>query len=90
MGTDEQHRTYNTLHRVLTRAMKDRPHRADWIQHEREQVTNTVNNIRAKHGLPKITADHIRTIEDGATGADYAHKLALRCTELALGRREPR
>lgn len=82
---------------VLTEAAKHRhkrehvegtgPH-ADlgWVVYEREQMTNAVNVARLSRGLPELTVDDIRQVEQIAEGhADYAAKFAFYCAELAMG-----
>lgn len=82
------------LEEALSAATEDRPTRADfvdgelgWVRHEREVLLGITNQIRAREGLPPVTADDIARVEVTALGhVDYVKKLAIACADLAHGR----
>ena len=73
---------------ALRKAMNDRPLFADteWIEHERQAITEAANVWALAHGLPTITVGQVEAIEHFAVGhIDYAEKLALYVAELTYG-----
>jgi hypothetical protein len=73
---------------ALRKAMDDRRSFAgtEWIEHEREAITEAANVWALAHGLPTVTVGQVEAIEHLAVGhVDYAEKLALYVAEMTYG-----
>lgn len=58
----------------------------EWIEHERDAITNAANVWALAHGLPTITVAQVEQVEQRAVGhVDYGSKLALYVCELVYG-----
>lgn len=100
--TSELLAVQDTLRAALCAAAEERPARWDrvtlpdgntvpaWVTDEAKQMAAIVNEHRTRRGLDPVSLEHILRVEASAAGhADYAHKYALRCAQLALGEDEP-
>lgn len=85
----------DALRATLARAQEQRDERPDlvdgpdgpeceWAAYERARMHETVNAIRAEHGLTVVPVEDIIRVERQAVGhADYSLKFAFYCAELA-------
>ncbi|MFD8609754.1 hypothetical protein [Streptomyces sp. NPDC059631] len=56
-----------------------------WVSFERARMHETVNEIRAEHGLPPVPLEEILRVEQQAVGhSDYSQKFAFYCAELVV------
>ena len=88
---------------VLVAEQELRPKRQDWVPDgmeghdspqwvlaERAAMLNAVNEFRQQAGKSPVTAEEIFKCERQAAGhCDYTRKLALYCSELAQGIKNP-
>lgn len=63
----------------------------EWVGYERDQMRAAVDAERARRGLPPVSGEAVRRVEQMAAGhCDYAKKYALYCAELGMGIEEIR